>query len=132
MASLPNTAIAIADLVTLWTDAMPELRDQAEADRMNELLGNLLRKMRDAGKEVPAQVFLADEPPTDERAALLASPEMIRPVWFSLAYARWHKSNLFKAFWKSLDDADKAAFFNEVPRGNDRRASARHQTGARY
>jgi hypothetical protein len=116
MAALPRNALTTKELVDLWADAMPVLRDQGEADRMNELLKGLLDRLQRSGRDVPDMIFVSDEPPTGERAALLAGPDQIKPIWFSLAFARWDRSQVFKRFWASLSDEERARFFTEMPR----------------
>lgn len=114
--ALPPTAIEIDELVKLWPIAMPELKDQGEADRMNELLGNLLNRIKRSGKTVPEPVFVTDEPAGDERQALLDSDGKISPEWFAIAYGRWWRGPLFKRFWETLTDDEKRQFFTNIPR----------------
>lgn len=115
-AESPQKTIPIELLFELWGSLMPPLRDQGEADQMNFMLGALSNRLRQMGKTVPPMVFVTDEPPSDERAALIASGEMIRPEWFALAYERWWRTPLFRRFWESLSDEEKKQFFGEIPR----------------
>lgn len=115
MATDPNS-VTIAELVRLWADVMPELRDQGEADRMNALLGNLLDRFKRAGKTVPPMPFITDAPPDVDRAALIEGNAKIDPIWFGLAYLRWWRGPLFKRFWESLSDDEKRSLFENLPK----------------
>lgn len=112
---LPNTAVAIADLVKLWPEVMPPLKDQGEADRMNQLLGNLLTRLAKSNKVVPDMVFVTDSPPGTDRAKVLIGEETIDPVFFRLAYGRWARSPMFERFWDSLTPDEQKQFYQQVP-----------------
>lgn len=115
MADLPATAVDIAQLVKMWPQIMPPLKDSGEADRMNQLLGNLLTQLARSGKQVPDMVFLSDMPPEADRAKVLSGEQTIDPVYFKLAYAKWVRSPLFEHFWNSLTEAEKREFYTQVP-----------------
>lgn len=115
-ATLPETAILISDLVTMWPDVVPPLVDQGEADRINTLLGNILGKLKDKGKSVPPMIWVSDSPPKDSRAASLDGSTQIDPVWFRLAYDNWAHTELFRAFWATLSEDDRRKFFKQVPK----------------
>ncbi len=114
--ALPENAILITDLVKAWPEAVPDLRDSAEADVVNRILGSLLDTFHRQGKTVPDMVYVTDAPPNTDRAALVAGNAAIDPAWFAAAYGRWTNSPLFLEFWDSLTPDERKSYFAQIPR----------------
>ena len=110
MAPLPKDALTFSELIAVWMDKCPPLRDQGEADILNRMLANLLDEFTQRGRDVPNPVFFTDQPPDDVRARLIAEGHPIEVVIFEAAILRWNKSPHFKAFWDSLSDDGKKSF----------------------
>jgi hypothetical protein len=110
MAALPKNALTFEELIAVWRDKCPPLRDQGEADTLNRMLGNLLSEFADRGRAVPDPIFFAAMPPIDDRARLIAEGHPIEVVIFEAAVLRWNKSPHFKAFWDTLSDEGKKSF----------------------
>ena len=110
MAPLPKDALSFSELISVWLDKCPPLRDQGEADTLNRMLASILEEFQSRGRTVPQPVFFSDAPPDDDRARLIAEGRDVDLVTFEAAILRWNKSPHFKAFWDSLDDNGKKSF----------------------